>query len=98
MRAMSGLTHNTYFDGKVQSLGFERHGRRFTAGVVAPGEYHFDTKGAERMTVTSGELVVRAAGAGQFTAYPAGTSFEIGAHSGFDVRALAPAAYICEFL
>jgi len=23
--------HNTYFDGKVQSLGFERNGRRATA-------------------------------------------------------------------
>jgi len=24
------LKHNTYFDGKVQSIGFERNGRRLT--------------------------------------------------------------------
>ena len=45
------LKHNTYFDGNVQSIGFERLGRRMTAGVIAPGEYHFGTDAAERMTV-----------------------------------------------
>ena len=28
------LKHNTYFDGGVQSVGFERNGRRMTAGVI----------------------------------------------------------------
>ena len=37
------LKHNTYFEGKVQSVGTERHGRRATAGVIAPGEFHFGT-------------------------------------------------------
>jgi hypothetical protein len=91
-------THNTYFDGGVQSLGFNRHGRRYTAGVVAPGEYHFDTGAPERMTVTSGELHVRFAGATGWTVYPQGTSFEIAGKSGFDVKALEAAAYVCEFL
>ena len=31
------LKHNTYFDGKVQSVGFERNGIRATVGVIAPG-------------------------------------------------------------
>jgi len=31
------LKHNTYFDGKVQSIGFERLGRKATVGVIAPG-------------------------------------------------------------
>lgn len=95
---MSGLKHNTYFDGGVQSIGFERLGRRQTVGVVAPGEYHFDTGGAERMTVVSGELLVRFAGASDFRAFPAGTAFEVAAQSGFDVKTLQPAAYLCEFL
>ena len=95
---MSGLKHNTYFDGGVQSIGFERLGRRQTVGVVAPGEYHFDTGGAERMTVVSGELLVRFAGASELRAFPAGTAFEVPAHSGFDVKTLQPAAYLCEFL
>jgi uncharacterized protein YaiE (UPF0345 family) len=92
------LKHNTYFDGRVQSLAFERNGRRFTAGVIVAGEYHFDTAAAERMTVVSGELLVRQAGASAFQTYPEGTSFEIPAQSGFDVKAVAPSSYLCEFL
>lgn len=95
---MSTLEHNSYFDGRVQSLGFERNGRRATVGVISPGEYHFGTKGAERMTVVSGELCARLDPAGSWVTYPAGTAFEVPAKSGFDVKALAPAAYVCEFL
>ncbi len=92
------LKHNTYFDGGVQSVGFERNGQRATVGVIAPGEYHFNTGAAERMTVVSGELRARLA-EGQWQNYPAGTAFEIKASSGFDVQAVGgPAAYLCEFL
>ena len=92
------LKHNSYFDGRVQSVGFERNGRRATVGVVAPGEFHFDTDAPERMTVTSGELSIRAKGSQTWITYPAGTSFEIPGKSGFDVRASAASAYLCEFL
>jgi purine/pyrimidine-nucleoside phosphorylase len=92
------LKHNVYFDGRVQSVGFERHGRRATVGVIAPGEYHFNTDAPERMTVVSGALAARAAGAAGWTTYPAGTAFEIAGGSAFDVRADEPAAYLCEFL
>jgi len=91
------LKHNSYFDGNVQSIGFERHGRRATAGVIAPGEYHFNTDAPERMTIVSGELVARPDG-GSWATYPAGTAFEVRGRSGFDVRALEPCAYLCEFL
>ncbi|HVX96206.1 MAG TPA: pyrimidine/purine nucleoside phosphorylase [Polyangia bacterium] len=92
------LKHNSYFDGKVQSIGFERNGRRMTAGVIAPGEYHFGTDAPERMTVVSGELFARFASGPEWRAYPAGTVFEIAGKSGFDVRAAEPSAYLCEFL
>jgi uncharacterized protein YaiE (UPF0345 family) len=92
------LKANTFFDGKVQSIGFERHGRRMTAGVVDQGEFHFDTSAAERMTVVSGELTVRIQGTAEWRHYPAGTAFEIAANSGFDVKATSPSAYLCEFL
>ena len=93
------LKHNSYFEGNVQSIGFERLGRRMTAGVISPGEYHFGTEAPERMTVISGELVARLPGAGgEWRAFPAGTVFEIPGKSGFDVRAAEPAAYLCEFL
>jgi uncharacterized protein YaiE (UPF0345 family) len=95
---MSTLKHNVYFDGNVQSLGFERNGRRLTVGVIRPGEYHFGTDAAERMTVVSGEILARIDSAGGWVTYPTGTTFEVPGKSGFDVKALAPAAYVCEFL
>jgi len=92
------LRHSGYFEGKVQSVGFERNGRRATVGVVDLGEFHFGTEAPERMTVVSGELWVRAPGAAAFRPYPAGTAFEIPGKSGFEVKAEAPAAYLCEYL
>ncbi len=93
-----GLKHNSYFDGNVQSVGFERNGRQHTVGVIDVGEFHFGTNAPERMTVVSGELFVRPEGAKEWRVYPAGTAFEIAGKSGFDVRAERPAAYLCEFL
>ena len=92
------LAHYTYFDGRVQSVGYQRNGRRMTVGVMAPGEYHFGTDAPERMTVVSGELEVKLQGESAWRSYPAGTSFEVAGKSGFDVRARHPSAYLCEFL
>ncbi len=92
------LKHNSYFEGKVQSVGFERNGRRATAGVIDPGEYHFNTDAPERMTVVSGELWAKLPGEGAFRAFPAGSVFEVPAKSGFDVKAEAAVAYLCEYL
>jgi uncharacterized protein YaiE (UPF0345 family) len=92
------LKHNGYFDGKVQSVGFERNGRKATVGVVDVGEFHFGTEAPERMTVISGELLAKLPGEAAFRAFPAGTTFEVPGKSGFDVKATQPAAYLCEFL
>jgi len=50
------------------------------------------------MTVVSGELWAKLPGEAAFRAFPAGTAFEVPGKSGFDVKATAPAAYLCEFL
>ncbi len=92
------LQHNGYFEGKVQSVGFQRNGRRATVGVVDVGEFHFGTDAPERMTVVSGELLARLPGETTFRPFPTGTTFEVPGKSGFDVRAVEPAAYLCEFL
>ena len=92
------LKQNSYFEGRVQSVGFERNGRRQTAGVIDAGEFHFGTDAPERMTVVSGELWAKLPGEGAFRSYPGGTSFEVPGKSGFDVKATAPSAYLCEFL
>jgi uncharacterized protein YaiE (UPF0345 family) len=90
------LKHNTYFENQVQSIAFERHGRRQTVGVVATGEFTFNTDGPERMTIINGELMVKDGGG--WARYAAGTSFEIAAKTAFTVKASAPAAYWCEFI
>ncbi len=92
------LKHNTFFVGKVQSIGFERNGRRQTAGVIDAGEFHFNTDAPERMSVVSGELWARLPGDPAWRAFPAGTAFEVPGKSGFDVKAQGPSAYLCEFL
>jgi uncharacterized protein YaiE (UPF0345 family) len=94
------LKHNSYFNGAVQSVGFERNGLRATVGVIDGGEqHHFNTAAAERMTVVSGTLRANLGAPTGWAIFPAGTYFEVGANSGFDVQAVGgPAAYLCEFL
>ncbi len=93
------LKHNSYFEGNVQSIGFERNGRRHTVGAIHPGDYHFGTDAAERMTVVTGEMTIKLDGESSWVKYPAGTTFEVASKSGFDVRVSGgPAAYWCEYL
>jgi uncharacterized protein YaiE (UPF0345 family) len=94
----SELVHNTYYEGLVQSIGFTRNGLKATVGVIASGRHHFGTAAAERMTVTSGTLRAKLDD-GDWITYPAGTTFEIAANSGFEVEPVGgAAAYLCEFL
>ncbi|KAL7476236.1 hypothetical protein ACHAWX_000077 [Stephanocyclus meneghinianus] len=92
------IQHNTYFNGNVQSLASERHGRKYSVGIISAGEYHFGTDAAERMTVISGMLSAKLDGSDEWIHYPAGTNFEIPAKSGFDVKASVDSAYQCEYL
>ncbi len=96
--AMASISHNSYFDGGVQSLGFEHNGRRSTIGVIAPGTYRFDTSNPERMTVTSGELSVLLPGHTEWQSFTQGTVFDVPGSSAFEVRCDAPSAYLCEYL
>jgi uncharacterized protein YaiE (UPF0345 family) len=91
-------SHNTYFDGGVQSLGFEQNGARATVGVIEPGTYEFGTDAPERMTVISGALDALLPGRDDWETFPAGTVFEIPGSSSFEVRAAMPSAYLCEYL
>mmetsp|Transcript_15129 Transcript_15129/g.22443 ORF Transcript_15129/g.22443 Transcript_15129/m.22443 type:complete len:95 (+) Transcript_15129:153-437(+) len=92
------IQHNSYFDSKVQSLASERHGRKFSVGIISAGSYHFGTDAAERMTVVSGMLTAKLDGTDEWINYPAGTNFEIAAKSGFDVKASVDSVYQCEYL
>ena len=92
------IDHNSYFDSKVQSLASERHGKKFSVGIIVTGSYHFGTGLAERMTVISGMLTAKLDGSDEWVHYPAGTNFEIPANSGFDVKCSVDTAYQCEYL
>jgi purine/pyrimidine-nucleoside phosphorylase len=92
------IKHNSFFDGRVQSLAFERNGRRQTTGVITPGEYHFNTDGPERMSVVSGELQARLISTAPWITYPAGTVFEVPGKSSFEAKSTVCTAYLCEFL
>ena len=54
------IRHNSYFDGKVQSLAFVENGKTvMSVGLVLPGEYNFGTiERHERITVNTGQLYI----------------------------------------
>jgi purine/pyrimidine-nucleoside phosphorylase len=90
---------NIYFEGKVVShtLRFE-DGTKKTIGLVYPGQYHFSTDAAERMEVTAGTCQVKLDGQTAFSAYAAGTAFDVPAKSGFDIRVESGITeYVCSF-
>jgi uncharacterized protein YaiE (UPF0345 family) len=87
---------NAYFDGKVKSLGFQRENVPFTAGVVLPGEYTFDTEREEHITVTVGEFEVRPPGGG-WKIVKLGETVVIPAKSNFDLKVKRSASYVCMY-
>ena len=90
------ITTNTYFDGKVKSLGFESNGKK-SLGVMEPGEYTFDTSMHETMQVISGTLTVRLPGSDEWKDYNAGDSFEVDAGKEFDLRVPVATGYVCRY-
>ena len=86
---------NEYFDGNVKSLAFETAEGPATIGVIAPGEYEFDTSSRELMMVVSGQLEALLPGEDSWRMFEEGASFEIASGQSFRVRTQAPAAYRC---
>lgn len=91
------IKHNSYFDDKVQSLGFAAADKPASVGVMAPGEYHFGTEAAERMEVISGALTVLLPGEGEWQTFSAGQGFDVPANSGFDLQVEVNTAYLCVY-
>ncbi|MBN1196323.1 MAG: DUF1255 family protein [Candidatus Aminicenantes bacterium] len=90
------IRHNTYFDGRVMSLGPEMETDRFTVGVMEPGEFTFGTTSIEIMEVITGAMDV---------ALPDGSRRMVGRHESFTVPAgvefhvsiSVPTAYLCSY-
>ncbi len=88
---------NEYFDGKVKSIAFQGEGKSATVGVMAAGEYVFNTVEKEKMSVISGELAIQFLGENTTETYSAGQSFEVVANSSFNVKVSVDTAYLCEY-
>jgi len=86
---------NEYFDGKVKSIAFQTQTLPATVGVMAPGEYTFNTADKEKMTVISGSLSIQLPNDTDMHTYTEGESFEVPAHSSFQVKAPVATAYLC---
>jgi len=88
---------NEYFDGKVKSIAFQTETLPATVGVMAPGEYIFNTTTKEKMTVISGSLTIKLSDSNESQSYNAGESFDVDANSSFNVDVTVETAYLCVY-
>jgi uncharacterized protein YaiE (UPF0345 family) len=88
---------NEYFDGKVKSIAFQGQEKPASVGVMAAGDYVFNTADKEKMTVITGELIIKLADDADARSYVAGQSFDVTANSAFDVTVPSDCAYLCEY-
>lgn len=91
------LDVNEYFEGNVKSIGFNTATLPATVGVMAPGEYRFDTSQPETMTVVSGALTVKLPGTENWKTYRAGDSFKVAENLSFDLQVKVDTAYLCTY-
>lgn len=94
--ASETISHNVYFDGKVQSLGLETVNGKATLGVMKKGSYTFSTSSPEKMIVISGSMDVKLNDM-EFKKYEAQEEFDVAAGSSFDVVCDADVAYLCYY-
>ena len=90
------VSHNVYFDGKVQSLGIETEKGKATVGVMKKGTYVFNTTSLETMVIISGTMRTKVSG-GDWLTHKKDDAFEIPAHTSFEVVCEADVAYICYY-
>ena len=88
---------NEYFDGKVKSIAFQGADKPATVGVMAAGEYIFNTADKEKMTVITGQLIITLEGEDKSQTYNSGQSFDVVANSAFNVTVPTDCAYLCEY-
>ena len=90
------LKVNEYFDGNVKSIAFKTDTLPATVGVMAPGEYVFNTADKEEVTVISGALTIRRPEDTEDKTFSAGGTFNVAANCAFDVKLqLKPHTFAC---
>jgi len=96
MSSSEKVSHNVYFDGKVQSLGIETEKGPATVGVMKKGTYVFNTSSLETMVVISGSMSTKVSG-GDWITHKKNDAFEIAANTSFEVMCATDVAYICYY-
>jgi len=86
---------NEYFDGKVKSIAFKTATLPATVGVMAVGDYVFNTADKEKMTVVSGAMTITFSNSKEPQTFNAGESFDVDANTSFDVSIKEETAYLC---
>lgn len=94
--ASESISHNIYFEGKVQSLGLETLRGKATLGVMKKGNYTFSTSSAEKMVVISGTMDVKLQDEA-FRKYKEQEEFDVPAGTSFDVICESDVAYLCYY-
>lgn len=90
------MKHNSYFDGKVQSLSLNTEKGNATVGVIESGKYSFGTATQETMVIVSGELKYKLPGK-EWKSCKAGNEFVVEPKVTFEVEAKLDTAYICYY-
>jgi purine/pyrimidine-nucleoside phosphorylase len=90
------MKHNTYFDGKVQSLEVNTEEGYATIGVMSPGSYTFNTDKEEHVVITTGNLNVRLPGT-DWKIYKKNEKFVVPPKVAFEVQAEKDVSYICYY-
>ncbi|HIJ22558.1 MAG: pyrimidine/purine nucleoside phosphorylase [Gammaproteobacteria bacterium] len=91
------LKTNHYFDGDVVSIAFQTETLPATVGVMAIGEYTFDTSQRETMTVVSGALTVQLPGNETWETFRQGDQFIVEANQIFNLKVEVETAYLCTY-
>ena len=91
------LNVNEYFEGKVKSIAYQTDTLPASVGVMSIGEYVFNTADKETMTVITGALEITFKDATESQTFKAGESFDVEAHSSFDVGVKQETAYLCTY-
>ncbi|MBB5440972.1 hypothetical protein HDC92_004676 [Pedobacter sp. AK017] len=90
------ISHNVYFEGKVQSLGLQTEKGKATLGVMKKGNYTFSTSSPEEMVIVAGVMKVKLDDSG-YKAYHAQDKFNVAAGASFDIICDTDVAYLCYY-
>jgi len=86
---------NEYFDGNVISIAYQTETLPATVGVMAAGDYTFNTNDKEKVTIVSGAMTIKRKRDAEVVTFTAGESFDVEGDSSFEVSIKSDTAYLC---